>query len=268
MLDEKVGFIGAGNMGLSMLCGLASSGKICPSSLWVYDIVPPAELPDGVQVANSIEALVETCSFVVFAVKPNVFGSVLETVAHVHGYRDKNYISIAAGITTDFIKQILGDVKITRVMPNLPLKVGEGMTVVSTYPDISDADKRVVETIFSASGKACFLGEDFIDKALAINGSGPAYVFLFIEAMADAAVQNGVDRKTAYTLAAQTVLGSAKMVLETGLHPGVLKDMVCSPAGTTIDAVAELEQAGFRSAVIRAVQACTNRARQMSEGKQ
>lgn len=109
------------------------------------------------------------------------------------------------------------------------------------------------------------MSEDYINKAIAVNGSGPAYVFMFIEAMADALVKNGVDRKNSYTLAAQTVLGSAKMVLETGLHPGILKDMVCSPAGTTIDAVVDLEKTGFRYAVMSAVQKCTDKSVEMSK---
>lgn len=263
MKDIKIGFIGAGNMGSAILKGICRSGEIKSENIRVYDIKRPENLPSGVLYAD-FNSCVEQSDYILIAVKPNVFPKVLEDIKKLD-YKDKVFISIAAGITVDFIKGALGDVKVVRAMPNLPLCVGEGMTVVSVFDGITDDEMCAVKCIFESSGKMCVLPEDYINKCLSINGSGPAYVFMFIEALADAACKNGVARNDAYTLAAQTVLGSAKMVLETGIHPGALKDMVCSPAGTTIEAVVELEKKGFRNAIIEASDRCTEKAISMSK---
>lgn len=257
-MSKILGFIGTGNMGSAIIGGVAGKTDVINA----YDIKKNENLK--VNYKDSIKSLVNDSDVVVFCVKPNMFETVLNEVKTAD-YKDKLFISIAAGITKDFIKQRLGNVKLVRVMPNLPLCVGEGMSVVSPDENLSDDDLAAVKLIFESSGKMCVMSEDYINKAIAVNGSGPAYVFMFIEAMADALVKNGVDRKNSYTLAAQTVLGSAKMLLETNLHPGVLKDMVCSPAGTTIDAVIDLEKNGFRHSVMSAVQKCTEKAIEMSK---
>ena len=257
-MSKILGFIGTGNMGSAIIGGVADKTDVINA----YDIKKNENLK--VHYKESIKSLVNDSDVVVFCVKPNMFETVLNEVKTAD-YKDKLFISIAAGITKDFIKQRLGNVKLVRVMPNLPLCVGEGMSVVSPDEDLNDDDFASVKLIFESSGKMCVMSEDYINKAIAVNGSGPAYVFMFIEAMADALVKNGVDRKNSYTLAAQTVLGSAKMLLETNLHPGVLKDMVCSPAGTTIDAVIDLEKNGFRHSVMSAVQKCTDKAIEMSK---
>ncbi|MCI5969727.1 MAG: pyrroline-5-carboxylate reductase [Clostridia bacterium] len=257
-MSKILGFIGTGNMGSAIIGGVADKTDVINA----YDIKKNENLK--VHYKESIKSLVNDSDVVVFCVKPNMFETVLNEVKTAD-YKDKLFISIAAGITKDFIKQRLGNVKLVRVMPNLPLCVGEGMSVVSPDENLSDDDFASVKLIFESSGKMCVMSEDYINKAIAVNGSGPAYVFMFIEAMADALVKNGVDRKNSYTLAAQTVLGSAKMLLETNLHPGVLKDMVCSPAGTTIDAVIDLEKNGFRHSVMSAVQKCTEKAIEMSK---
>lgn len=257
-MSKILGFIGTGNMGSAIIGGVADKTDVINA----YDIKKNENLK--VHYKESIKSLVNDSDVVVFCVKPNMFETVLNEVKTAD-YKDKLFISIAAGITKDFIKQRLGNVKLVRVMPNLPLCVGEGMSVVSPDENLSDDDFASVKLIFESSGKMCVMSEDYINKAIAVNGSGPAYVFMFIEAMADTLVKNGVDRKNSYTLAAQTVLGSAKMLLETNLHPGVLKDMVCSPAGTTIDAVIDLEKNGFRHSVMSAVQKCTEKAIEMSK---
>lgn len=257
-MSKILGFIGTGNMGSAIIGGVADKTDVINA----YDIKKNENLK--VHYKESIKSLVNDSDVVVFCVKPNMFETVLNEVKTAD-YKDKLFISIAAGITKDFIKQRLGNVKLVRVMPNLPLCVGEGMSVVSPDENLSDDDFASVKLIFESSGKMRVMSEDYINKAIAVNGSGPAYVFMFIEAMADALVKNGVDRKNSYTLAAQTVLGSAKMLLETNLHPGVLKDMVCSPAGTTIDAVIDLEKNGFRHSVMSAVQKCTEKAIEMSK---
>ena len=151
--------------------------------------------------------------------------------------------------------------RIIRVMPNTPAQVGEGMTVIA-QPDkeVSQEELLQVESIFNAVGKTEIMPENMINVVTGVSGSSPAYVFMLIEAMADAGVVGGSPREKAYNLAAQAVLGSAKMVLETGKHPAELKDMVCSPKGTTIEAVAELEKRGFRSAIIEAIKKCNEKA--------
>ena len=173
-------------------------------------------------------------------------------------------ISIAAGQTMENIERLFGkNIKLVRSMPNTPALVLEGATGVCFNEKISDEDKKTAMDIFSSFGIAREVPESMIDAVIGVSGSSPAYVFLFIEAMADAAVAEGMPRAQAYELAAQSVLGSAKMVLETGKHPGELKDMVCSPAGTTIEAVRVLEKEGFRSAVMEAIKACVKKAREM-----
>ena len=154
-------------------------------------------------------------------------------------------------------------VKLVRCMPNTPALVGEGMTGVCCNEEVSDAEMQDVLKILESCGKAEMLPERLIDVVVSVSGSSPAYVFMFIEAMADAAVADGMPRAQAYRFAAQAVLGSAKMVLETGKHPGELKDMVCSPGGTTIEAVRVLEEKGMRSAVIEAMKACVKKGREM-----
>lgn len=267
MIDKKIGFIGVGNMGLSILLGMLKSNVISKHNIFAYDVFYSDSVPSDIERAKDIKELVEKSDVVIFAVKPNMFSNVLGEVKVANGYNLKSYISIAAGITTDYIKEILGDVKITRVMPNLALSVGEGMTVVCPYENILKDELSIIEDIFNSCGKIKVLPESYINKAIAINGSAPAYVFMFIEALADAGVKNGLSRDDAYFLAAQTVLGSAKMVLETGINPARLKDMVCSPAGTTIEAVVELEDKGFRGAIISAVEKCTEKAIEMSNNK-
>lgn len=150
-------------------------------------------------------------------------------------------------------------------MPNTPALVNEGMSALCPNKNIEDEELKIVKDIFDSFGKSEVVGEYLIDAVIGVSGSSPAYVFMFIEAMADAAVMAGMPRKQAYNFAAQSVLGSAKMVLESGKHPGELKDMVCSPAGTTIDAVKVLENEGMRSAVINAVCACVEKSREMSK---
>ena len=161
----------------------------------------------------------------------------------------------------------MGNVKAVRVMPNLCLKAKEGMTVICPNDECSADDIDLANKIFSSCGKTAMVKESLIDACTAINGSGPAYVFMFMEALADSAVKHGIDRETAYLLAGQTVLGSAKLMLESKIHPGQLKDMVCSPGGTTIEAVAVLEEMGLRNAVISAVDACSAKANEMSKIK-
>lgn len=262
---SKIGFIGAGNMGGSIISGMIVRGGVAAEDVYVTDPRVSDDIKAlGVNVCD-IEDTVRSSDYIILAVKPNIMADVLERISKITQTDDKVFITIAAGVDIAYMKAGLGKKrKIVRVMPNLPMSVGEGMSVICGSDEVEENELAAAVKIFSCVGKtAVSANEDMIDKCIAINGSAPAYVFMFIEALADGAVKNGVPRKDAYELAAQTVLGSAKLVLDTGKHPGVLKDMVCSPGGTTIEAVCSLEADGFRNAVLNAVEACTNKAEEM-----
>jgi len=264
-MSRTVGFIGAGNMGGAIISGLVEKGGFDAGSVFVCDHVVSDKVKKlNINVTN-LSDLVCKSDYIILCVKPNVIDSVLNDIKSISGYENKVYVSIAAGKKISAIKEVLGDVKIVRTMPNLPLVAGEGMTVVCRNEKVSDEEFDFAKEVFSRSGKVLETKENLIDSCTAINGSGPAYVFMFIEALADAAVKNGIARSDAYELASQMIIGSAKMFLESGKHPGELKDMVCSPGGTTIAAVSVLEEKGFRSAVIAAVDECTKKAIEMGK---
>ncbi len=242
--------------------GVIASGVFSASDICVCDINKeilkkyPAEVKTS---SDNCDALL--CDYIVLAVKPFILSKVLEEIKG-ENIKGKVFISIVAGISVEEIKSVLGiDAKVVRVMPNTPAQVGEGMTVVAK-PDsaVNEEELKTVIEIFDAVGKTEIMAESMINVVTGVSGSSPAYVYMMIEAMGDAGVTGGIPRDTAYRLAAQAVLGSAKMVLDTGKHPAELKDMVCSPKGTTIEAVAELEKRGFRSAIIEAVKKCNEKA--------
>lgn len=265
----KVGFIGVGNMGGALIRSIAKSDKSNEFSLCAFDINTPLlnELSRELNIKEeeSVKSLVSNCEIIILAVKPQYCDTVLEYIKPVL-QPDKILVSIAVGLSLEFYKNILGDkAKVVRTMPNTPALVGEGMTLVSWDDLINTDEKKVILKLLSYSGRVEELEERLMSEVTALTGSSPAYVFMFIEAMADAAVKSGIQRNQAYRLAAQAVLGSAKMVLETGKHPGELKDMVCSPAGTTIEAVAALEREGFRSAIMTAMEECTRRAKEIGK---
>lgn len=264
---NSIGFIGAGNMGSAIICGILKNEKFNKLPIYVCDRIVNENIKQLNINLTNLSELVNNSDYIILCVKPKNIFEVLNDIKQIPGYEKKVYISIAAGIKISSLKDTLGNVKIIRTMPNIALQASEGMTVISRCPLVTDEEFNFGESIFSAVGKTLCVDENAIDACTAINGSGPAYVFMFIEALADAAVKNGLDRKSAYLLASQTVAGSAAMQLKTELHPGILKDMVCSPAGTTIDAVAELEKQAFRSAVINAVDACAKKASQLGETK-
>lgn len=264
---KKIGFIGAGNMGGAIISGMIASGNFEKSDINVCDLKISQDILDlGINPA-SLDQCITNSDFVVLAVKPAGLGELLEKIKQISSFETKTYISIAAGYKIETIEKNLGNVSVIRVMPNLCLKAGEGMTVICANNNCSKPELDMAEKIFSSCGKTAIVKESLIDACTAINGSGPAYVFMFMEALADAAVKHGIDRETAYLLAGQTVLGSAKLMMDSCIHPGKLKDMVCSPGGTTIEAVASLEKAGLRNAVISAVDACAKKADEMSETK-
>lgn len=217
----------------------------------------------GVNLAKNSAEVEEASDLIIFAVKPNVIGKVLP---EMRGYSDKIYLSIAAGVTLSYLEGELGDdKKIVRTMPNTPAQVGCGMTVITPNKNVSDEETKLVCDVLSGVGDTEVMEEKFMSIATALHGSSPAYVYMMIDAMADAGVCMGLTKAQALKLAAKAVEGSAKMVLESDAHPERLKDNVCSPGGTTIAAVCDLEKNGFRSVVQSAVFACNDKAEQMSK---
>ncbi len=199
----------------------------------------------------------------ILAVKPQFFEGMIAEIKGAVG-EDKLVISIAPGKTMEWLMDHFGkEMKLVRCMPNTPALVGEGCTGFCTYSMVTEEEQETARKILESFGKAYPVPENLMDTVVGVSGSSPAYVFMFIEAMADEAVAEGMPRALAYEFAAQAVLGSAKMVLETGKHPGELKDMVCSPAGTTIQAVKVLEEKGFRAAVMDAMEACIEKSRNL-----
>lgn len=258
----KIGIIGGGNMARAILLGLLAN-KTKAEDIFVAD-KDEKKLTElqrfGIKVGNNEDAL-KHGEVIIIAVKPDVYPVILPQCM---GF-DKLFISIAAGISTSYIKSILGEsARVVRVMPNTPALVSSGMTAICRDGAL-ESDISVAVKIFSAVGEVSVLDEKLIDAVVGVSGSGPAYVFTLIEAMADGGVLKGLTRQDALKLAAQTVLGSAKMVLETGNHPAQLRDMVCSPGGTTIEGVAALEEGAFRSAVIKAVDACTEKSKNLKK---
>lgn len=266
---NKIGFIGTGAMGSAMINGIIKADIVKPSDIYVYDLdvqkLQSLCKESGVNaVIDSIE-LVKLCEYVILAVKPNVVKTVLSEIKEVFA-DDKVLISIAAGIPLKTYKAALGeDKKVIRALPNTPAIIGEGMTLISFDECVNNDDKNDAMSILGALGKVECMEEKLMSEVVALTSSSPAYIFMMIEAMADAAVLSGIPRQTAYRLASQAVAGSAKMVAETGKHPGELKDQVCSPAGTTIEAVAALEKNGFRNSIIQAMNECTKKAQELGK---
>ncbi|MGG7148905.1 pyrroline-5-carboxylate reductase [Clostridium butyricum] len=264
---KKVGFIGCGNMGSSMVGGLIKSGFLKSEEIIVSTKTEASskKLRDEFKVATTLDSktVAKESQTIILAVKPNMYKSVVEEIKS-ELTEDKLIITIAAGISIENMEEWLGDdLKIIRTMPNTPALVGQAMSAVCPNKNVSEEELKYCINIFESFGECEVLEEKYFDGFIAVAGSSPAYVFMFIEAMADGAVKLGIPRAKAYKMAAQSVLGSAKMVLETGKHPGELKDMVCSPAGTTIDAVVELEKLGFRNSVIQAMDKCAEKSKNM-----
>jgi len=256
----RIGFIGAGNMGNAIIEGLIASGKTDIIACDLNDEKLEQLKIKGVAVTRSIEEVCNVSDIVILAVKPQVFESVLKSIPNTKPV----FVSIAAGISICYIKKYLGeDAKVVRAMPNTPALIGKGVTALSFADNVTETE--LVKDIFDSVGVTEVVNENLMDAVVAASGSSPAYVYMMIEAMADAAVCAGLTRQAAYKMCAAAVAGSAEMVLKTGKHPGELKDMVCSPGGTTIDAVASLENDGFRSAVIKAMEVCAEKSKKLTK---
>lgn len=261
MYDKELGLIGVGNMGTALLKGVLSSNTIEKEKTVIYDVredVIKNRIQEfNVKAVSSNTELVQQVKFIIIAVKPQNIDSVLEEIGPKLS-EDQILISIAAGVTLDYIKKYISkNIGLIRVMPNTPALVGEAASAIAHNKNITENDLKYVKKIFNSVGKVVELEEKHIDAVTGLSGSGPAYVFIIIEALADGGVKMGLPRNIALKLAAQTVLGSAKMVIETGMHPGELKDMVASPGGTTITALHEIEKGKLRATLISAVEAAT-----------
>ena len=266
-MDKKIGFIGCGNMAQAMISALVKSKLIESNQIIVSNrsknILEKMNKEYGITIASNNIEVAKKCDIVFLAVKPNLYEMVMKEIKD-SVTKDKIFVSIAPGKTMGFLEAHLGvDAKILRTMPNTPSMVSEGMTAICPNSNIDSEELELLIKLIESFGAVELIEEKLFDAVVAVSGSSPAYVFMFIEAMADAAVIQGMPRAQAYRFAAQAVLGSAKMVLESKSHPGELKDMVCSPGGTTIEAVAVLEEKGMRSAVIEAMRKCSQKSKGM-----
>ena len=267
---KRIGFIGCGNMGEALVKGLVEADVVPAALITAFDTRGDqlAELDRryGVRPAKSNVDVIREADVVLLAVKPQIMAPVLAEIAPALSRRQL-LVSIAAGVSTATIRAGAGqDVRLIRVMPNTPALVLQGATAIAKANGLEPGDLETAREIFGAVGKVVVLDEELMDAVTGLSGSGPAYVAVVIESLADGGVKMGLDRATAMTLAMQTVLGAAKLLLETNLHPGALKDMVSSPGGTSIAGIAALEEGGIRTTLIKAVERATLRSRELGRG--
>ncbi|MBN2873790.1 MAG: pyrroline-5-carboxylate reductase [Spirochaetales bacterium] len=265
-MNRTIGFIGAGKIVDIMLAALGPA--LAGDDLWVWNRTPArsealaARYP--VRVAPGIKDLAERADWLIIAVKPHAVAKVLSDAA-LCVREDALVISMAAGVTIASIQAHFTSPRpVVRIMPNLPLSVAQGMTAICPGETVPEAATTALLELFSSVGLARLVEERLFDTVTALSGSGPAFAFLFIESMADGAVLNGMDRVQAYEFAAQTVMGAAKIILDSTKHPGELKDIVASPAGTTMAGIHSLERKAFRAIVMDAVDAAARRSKELN----
>lgn len=256
----KLGFIGTGNMASAIMGGIIKNQIIRANEIIGADVFAPGrervKEQFGIHVTDSNKEVVEKAEVIILSVKPQFYESVIHEI-RTTVKEEQIIITIAPGKTLAWLTEQFGKaVKIVRTMPNTPAMVGAGMTAACPNEHMTEEETAYILTLLESFGRVEIIPEHLMDVVVSVSGSSPAYVFMLIEAMADAAVSGGMPRAQAYQFAAQAVMGSAKMVLDTAKHPGELKDMVCSPAGTTIEAVRTLEEHGFRSAIFEAMKTC------------
>ncbi len=266
MESRRIGVIGTGKMGEALIKGILDSGLTSPGNIIASDVDATKlrflknEL--GINIVEDNRLVLDSSDIVILAVKPQVIGGVLQGIKP-HVREGHLLISIAAGVSVNSIRAHLDSpgARIVRVMPNIAVTSGAAVTAICT--GAGEDDIETARRIFEAVGRVVVLPEEMMDAITGLSGSGPAFVFLVIEALADAGVYEGLSRETALLLAAQTVFGSAKMVLDTHLHPSLLRDMVTSPAGTTTRGLEVLEERGVRAAFLEAVKAASTRSREL-----
>ncbi len=267
MSERRIGFVGGGNMANAIIRGAFASGALQPGRVRISDVsedlLGRRAREHGITTTSNNRELVEWADIVVFAVKPQVLTAVLNGCADAVS-KDALVISIVAGVPAGvFESKLPTGARVVRVMPNTPALALAGATALAAGANATADDLATTKTLFDSVGRTVILDESLIDAVTGLSGSGPAYVMLVIEALADGGVKVGLPRDTALLLAAQTVYGSAKLLLELGEHPGRLKDMVTSPGGTTIAGVHALERAGLRRALMDAVEAATERGHEL-----
>jgi pyrroline-5-carboxylate reductase len=268
-MNKKIGFIGCGKMAQAIIGGILKSKTVAPGHI-IATAKSKETLADvnnrlSIEISLSNKQAAVERDILFLAVKPDLHSAVIDEIKD-HIKPEAIIITIAAGISLDYLEKAFGQkIKAIRSMPNTPSLVGEGMSAIAANTLVSEEDLEEVIQIFSSIGRAEVMEEKMMDAIPAISSSSPAYVYMFIEALADGGVKAGLPREQSYQLAAQAVLGAAKMVLETGKHPAELKDQVCTPGGATIEAVAELEKKGFRAAVLSAMEECYDKAKALSD---
>lgn len=270
MAAYRFGFIGAGTMAEAIVSGMVAQGlcegrEILMSNRSAEKLQRMAQTY-GVATATDNQQVIDDAEYLIFAVKPQQFSTVCAQLQRKPA-QGKAIVSIMAGVTMDTLAKQLGSVALFRAMPNTPAKIGWGMTGVAANSLATAEQKQVVLDIFNSVGQTILIEEAYIDAVGAVSGSGPAYMYQILEALADGAVMAGLPRAVAYQLAGQTMAGSAMMMLETGQHPAVLKDAVTSPGGTTIRALKVMEERGVRNALMEAVQQAYLRAKELGETK-
>ena len=266
-MTTKIGFIGCGNMGKAMIAGIVESGIVSAgnviASCRTASKLEAIQNAYGIAITQNNKTVAELADMIFLAVKPQYYEEIITEIKDCIT-ADKILVSIAPGKSLAWLEEKAGKpCKIIRTMPNTPSMVKEGMMGICANEMVTEEELNNLQDICNGFSKTEVVPEHLMDVVTAVSGSSPAYVYMFIEAMADAAVEGGMPRNQAYTFAAQAVLGSAKMVLETGIHPGQLKDNVCSPGGTTIQAVRVLEEKGMRAAVMDAMKACLDKSKNM-----
>jgi len=267
--DKKIGIIGTGNMGESLISGLIYARSSVPKHIICSDCrkerLKSVKDAYGVVTTTSNIDVVKGSEIVIYAIKPQIMASILrETSAHLD--MSKVIISIAAGVPLAAIESCLNkDLRLIRVMPNIAASVKEGAAAIAPGKHASKGDLKLAKAIFDSVGKSIIIEEEFMDAITGLSGNGPAYIFLIVGALADAGVKMGLSREDALLLSAQSVLGAAKLLLVTGEHPGKLKDKVTSPGGTAIAALHTIEEGGLRTTLINAVEVGTNRSKELGE---
>lgn len=267
---KRVGFIGAGNMASAIIGGLIKSDFLSCEDIFISDKdknkTQKLKNDLKVNIAKDNLDIIEKCDVVILSVKPNIYETVLNEIKQSPNAKIKLIVTIAAGITIDYVKSFFdSDIKVIRTMPNTPALVGEGMTGITYKSPVTEKDVEFIKSMFSSFGLVEVMDEHQIDAFSSLCGSSPAYVSMFIEAMADAGVLLGLPREASYIMAAQATKGTAEMIIKTGKHPAQIKDMVSSPGGTTIEGVRVLEDKAMRSAVIEAVIVAAEKAKDMGK---
>lgn len=273
----KIGFIGCGNMAFAMIAGISKQNTKKSSKL-KYSIIASNPSLDklkkvkkdfNIEITQNNKKVAQVADIIIIAVKPKFYKKVIKEIS---SYINPNTIivSITIGYTISHLEDFFTKntknnkkIKIIRAMPNTPCMVSEGMSALCKNKNVSNKEFNIVCNIFQCFSKTAIIEEDLFDSVVAVSGSAPAYVYMFIEALADGAVLQGMSRELAYKFASQTVLGSAKMVLETNTHPAILKDNVCSPAGSTIEAIKILEDNAFRGSIINAMEYCAEKSKKI-----